>query len=767
MIIRKWKICLIFLCLLRLACPHVVFEEFGTMAGSVSYMHITLHINLTHVNNLVNEYTKQAKHLRTVLCNTYTRSIENSTNPATKVHLANQRDIAEGVIDTFIGAAEDAYIEIKNLRDILPMDQTMVPLRQHYRNSRSLKEEGLEKALGKLSSILGKKGIQIPSSTLGMIKVGMKTTKILKGISPLSMGFSLVKGIFGTFMGLYNAYQMEKLRNDLRGVIQKQSRVIEVLEDHQAVLEALAHELEEMRRLHRIQDTIRLQVIAAQLTRGLSSITSAAKQAVHAIQQAHHHRLAVDYYDPDTLNYIYETLENQAKDSKYHLLTRFPSDLFQLELSYLFDGVDVVLFLHVPMVPDDSLLTLYRLKPFPIPFSETMALLPRPSSTLLALSSSIPRSMTHIEHSDLVDCHQVNQVYLCERHGVLNNNIKSSCLGALFEQDIPIAQQICDLELVPYTESVLQLQNNWFLIYSPDMYTAYVQCLNTSSAAVPIQKGVNQIFVDPSCRMSLKNHSLTSDLSMKLDAEVTYFPWKVADLSAFQVTEEDIQAALEIRTSVGERNLFLADVVQHKHFSSRFPRWQWVMAALVFTALVALAIFVTLSIGTHRVISFRRRMRRIRDALDQIRPPPPPPPPALLARPRSRRPSIMADHDPEPEEQPPPMYPGLPNHPVFDEYELMNFTPRRLSDKFQHLSKSVSQLSARYSKSAKHRNSSIPSSRHASRLSFFNPEDTDVDAEVEMLTPSRQQPTPKLRTKTPSYLFLQATSSKDTENSDT
>ena len=648
MIIRKWKICLILLCLLRLACPHVVFEEFGTMAGSVSYMHITLHINLTHVNNLVNEYTKQAKDLRTVLCNTYTRSIENSTNPATKVHLANQRDIAEGVIDTFIGAAEDAYIEIKNLRDILPMDQTMVPLRQHYRNSRSLKEEGLEKALGKLSSI-----------------------------------------------------------------------------------------------------------------------TSAAKQAVHAIQQAHHHRLAVDYYDPDTLNYIYETLENQAKDSKYHLLTRFPSDLFQLELSYLFDGVDVVLFLHVPMVPDDSLLTLYRLKPFPIPFSETMALLPRPSSTLLALSSSIPRSMTHIEHSDLVDCHQVNQVYLCERHGVLNNNIKSSCLGALFEQDIPIAQQICDLELVPYTESVLQLQNNWFLIYSPDMYTAYVQCLNTSSAAVPIQKGVNQIFVDPSCRMSLKNHSLTSDLSMKLDAEVTYFPWKVADLSAFQVTEEDIQAALEIRTSVGERNLFLADVVQHKHFSSRFPRWQWVMAALVFTALVALAIFVTLSIGTHRVISFRRRMRRIRDALDQIRPPPPPPPPALLARPRSRRPSIMADHDPEPEEQPPPMYPGLPNHPVFDEYELMNFTPRRLSDKFQHLSKSVSQLSARYSKSAKHRNSSIPSSRHASRLSFFNPDDTDVDVEVEMLTPSRQQPTPKLRTKTPSYLFLQATSSKDTENSDT
>ena len=96
LIIKKWKTCLIFICLLRLACPHVVFEEFGTVAGSVSYMHITVHINLTHVNNSVMEYTRQGKHLKTILCNTCTLSIYNSTNPANRVHLANQRDIAEG-----------------------------------------------------------------------------------------------------------------------------------------------------------------------------------------------------------------------------------------------------------------------------------------------------------------------------------------------------------------------------------------------------------------------------------------------------------------------------------------------------------------------------------------------------------------------------------------------------------------------------------------------------------------------------------------------
>ena len=101
---------------------------------------------------------------------------------------------------------------------------------------------------------------------------------------------------------------MEKLQSDLWGVIQKQKQVIEALEDHQAILDSLVHDLDEMRRTHRIQDTIRLPVISAQLNQGLSTILTAAKQVIHAVQQAHHHCLAIDYYDPETLSYIYETL---------------------------------------------------------------------------------------------------------------------------------------------------------------------------------------------------------------------------------------------------------------------------------------------------------------------------------------------------------------------------------------------------------------------------------------------------------------------------
>ncbi len=742
---------------------HVVFEEFGTMAGSVSYMHVTLHINLTHVDNLVKEFKRSASIVQDTISELYRKSKMGNNNEAFKNTLDKNHIVATQVIATHILAAEEAQNEIAHIRGILPpATHQYHPGRMIYRENRSIQDQVVSKAAGEILAQLSKRGMNIPPNLLKKVGGFGKAIKIFRGVSPLSMGFSIAKGVFGTFMGLYNAFQMEKLRKDLNGVIQQQNKVIEVLEDHQLRLDSLQTELGEMKIQAQIYDTIKLPSLQAQLGRGIGIIKTAVKQAVHAVQQAHHHRLAIDYFDAETLQDIYQTIASQAEKAKYRLLTKFPSDLFQLEVSYMFDDQDVVLFLHVPLVPEDSLLTLYRLKPFPIPFSETRALLPKPSSTLLALSNRIPRAMTHLEHADLVDCHQVNQIYLCERHGVLQNQIKSSCLGALFEQDIPSAQQVCDLELVPYTESVLQLKNNWFLIYSPIMFTAYVKCLNESTDAKPIQVGVQQIFVDPSCQLDLKNHSLTSELSMKLDVEITYFPWKFADLKAFSITEEDIASALEVRTSAGERNLFLADVLQHKHFSSKIPPWQMVTAGLIATA-VLIGIFLIVSlVGTHRIVAFRRRMRRIRNAVENIQPL------RVASRPPSRMPSFS---------QPPgapPMYPGLPQEEkeqdAQQDYELMSFNPDNLSHSLHQLSR----VASRISKSPIFRSSSMPpptpTSRKSRMSTYHSDNDNDDDDSDNNRMPSSAAglfsrpasaaslfPKPMPRSRTPSYVFLKAT----------
>jgi len=780
-IFKLWKFFLMYNLLIRSCLPHVVFEEFGTMAGSVSYMHLTLHINLTHVENLAKEFKKQCIDMKDLISSLYAAIIAERKN-LNNEPLEKNRDNAVYMIDSYIESADDELRQLEHLRGVLPQDQRKTPQRLIYRESRSAEysfpsqdlfkklssNQHVSKGAREILELLGKKGLHL--SNTGNIKKVFKVAKVLKGISPLSMGFSLVKGVFGTFMGLYNAFQMEKLRSDLNGVIKTQNRVLEVLEDHQQQINNLESEMQDLKMKFRIYDAIKLPLVSAQMARGLKTVRSAMQQATHAVQEAHHHRLAIDYYDPETLRYLYETLETQAAESQYLLLTRFPSDLFQLELSYMYDGADLVLFLHVPMVPKESLLTLYRLKPFPIPFSETRALLPRPSSALLALSSGIPRSMTHIEHADLVDCHSVNQVYLCERHGVLKNHIKSTCLGALFEQDIKTAQQVCDLELIPYEEAVLQLRNNWFLIYSPVMHTAYIKCFNDSSSAKPIKVGVNQIFVDPSCRLNLLNHSLTSDLSMKLDSEITYFPWELADLSAFGVTEADIADALAVRTTAGEKNIYLADVIQHRQFSANFPRWKWVFATLIISGILLFIFFIFMSLGTHRIFAFRRRMRRIREAVETIGNIP-------GARHPSRRASLQQPLLNAPDAAPP-LYPGLPNSDQENGYEMMSFNPDTISQSLRSLarlsrsaSRLTNQLQSRMSSARSRRSASAPASGRSSKVSFFQPADEDdddvfsttshLDFQDERSVGPASAPTPSVRTKTPSYMFLKATNASE------
>ena len=728
---------------------HVVFEEFGTMAGSVSYMHVTLHINISHVENLIHSYMARANNIKERIEKVYDRAIADAQTKAGKEMYEDYKKQALGTLITFIGAADEDLIEIDNLRSILPQDRQYDPQRSAYRATRSLKmslsylgqagELLVQRTREQVVKRLKSKGFKPPDNYDGLAKFLYKGVKIFKGLSPFT---GIIGGVFGTFMGLFNMGQMSRLKNELAGIAYRQNRIIEVIQDHEHQLIAMGAALTEIQMVIKIANTVRMPVIETQLNRGLSVIRASLDQLTHAVQQAHHHRLAIDFLDPVSLEDLYSNLESQAAAAQYSLLTNHPSDLFQLEVSYMFDGKDIVLFLHVPMVQRQALLTLYKLKPFPIPFSKEMALLPKASSSLLALTRSEPRGMMQIEQGNLVDCHQVNHVYICERQGVYKKDIKSHCLGALFEQDIPLAQNICDLELVPYQEAVLQLKNNWFLIYSPYMFTTYIECRNASMAAQHISEGVNQIFIDPSCRASLKNHTLISDFSLKLDSDITYFPWKAGGLEVFNLNEDDIKAALEVKTSKGEQRLMVSDILQTKHMSSRFISWHWIIVALAFTAGVALIILIFISIGSHRVISFRRRMRRIRNALDLMNQPPPVAPP----RPEQRRLLPPRGYH----------YPALPDH--HQEYELMEAVNRRARS-LSKVDRLPSRMSSDFPPAA-----SAPPSRSDSVANLYLNDPARLPQPSPRLQQRRRRSCPdcseRSRPATPDYLFLKATAKR-------
>jgi hypothetical protein len=90
------------------------------------------------------------------------------------------------------------------------------------------------------------------------------------------------------------------------------------------------------------------------------------QRITNLVQQAQSKRLSVDLLTPKTLKLVFEHLQNQAEQSNLELLISKPSDLFQIETSYLHTNKTLTLILHVPMVGEENKLNLLQFIPFPL-----------------------------------------------------------------------------------------------------------------------------------------------------------------------------------------------------------------------------------------------------------------------------------------------------------------------------------------------------------------------------------------------------------------
>ncbi len=56
------------------------------------------------------------------------------------------------------------------------------------------------------------------------------------------------------------------------------------------------------------------------------------------------------------------------------------------------------------------------------------------------------RLLTKLSVLNLMDCHKINSMHLCEEHGVLKKDLNTTCLGSLYQQDFARAMALCDCD---------------------------------------------------------------------------------------------------------------------------------------------------------------------------------------------------------------------------------------------------------------------------------------------------------------------------------
>jgi len=582
---------------------HVIFESVGQMAGAISYQHAKLTLNLSSIFYQFEKYESSLQVLKQNLSDTPAPEISgrnfvgnpNSVNSIIK----DARRLNLDTIQLHINESEDMSDLVDTLRNILPEigDPKTAPP-QHLRAGRSAAFDSIKKKASKIKKFAS--FVSTASKIAGSFSSGVS------GVLGL---LSLPFGIFGTYMGLYNKDQINLVRKDLYTVIDSHNRLVELVQSQEETISTITAQVDDLTTILHLTVLQNPGYTSVRLSRIENQIKMRLNIAIHTIQQAQHRRLAVDFLSAEQLNILFVKLNEQAVQNGCQLLINHRSDLFQLETSYFFDGADVHLLLHVPMVPTDSLLRLFKLHPFPLPLSGSHVLVPAVKEDILAISSGFKRYSAQFSATDLLGCHVVNNIYLCERHGVLNSNLNSTCLGSLYMQDFDAVKRFCALEIHRTGEIVHQLLNNWYLVYTPSSQTIPISCFNGTQSERHISKGTSRIYISPGCRAHLDSHLIISDISVKLETDLLHFEWRWDEVSLEGLDSDTISPQLALLEESGLFRPTLSDLHELNLHQRQSASW-WTTLVNFVGNLVMLVLFTGLvTFISVRLYRFRKSQK--------------------------------------------------------------------------------------------------------------------------------------------------------------
>jgi hypothetical protein len=170
----------------------------------------------------------------------------------------------------------------------------------------------------------------------------------------LIVGSTILSRVFGTLMGWFTHRCLNNLRNQISEVKNEQHRLLQIQQMTMTRLDALEKFLREV--VVEMEKSENTWVNCFALDHARVQLHFYLQKLVRGLQAAHLCRLSVDLLDSKQLCHIFDTAAKQANAHNYQLMLEHPSDLFQIETSYIHNGQDVNLILHVPMVPPDFIL---------------------------------------------------------------------------------------------------------------------------------------------------------------------------------------------------------------------------------------------------------------------------------------------------------------------------------------------------------------------------------------------------------------------------
>ena len=178
----------------------------------------------------------------------------------------------------------------------------------------------------------------------------------------------------------------------------------------------------------------------------------------------------------------------------------------------------------------------------------------------------------------------------------------------------------CQMDVVPISEQVLQLTDNWFLIYSTVTFTTQINCLNLTASEHHLKIGMNKLLVSPTCQLQLNQHFVFADTSLKVENQIKQIQWNLEDIAFSEAEVSEAAKVLEQISAEGSNHPTLADVRQHSAQLKKFPKWRFFFILVGLLLIILLFFWIFCYVSTHCWIIVRNTIRLISNFIWPPRP---------------------------------------------------------------------------------------------------------------------------------------------------
>jgi hypothetical protein len=189
------------------------------------------------------------------------------------------------------------------------------------------------------------------------------------------------------------------------------------------------------------------------------------------------------------------------------------------------------------MVANSNLLNLYEFLPLPIhfDFAANISLTPDVGQTnLLAIGHS--QSFQAISITDLHACLHLGDTFFCKGRKVMETNLKSSCLGALYMANSHSIQTHCQFKIAEAREKIFELSKNTWAVYPIGKISTNQVCPTAKDiTAMQIQSG-DTIKIKPGCYVHTMDHVISADESEMIEIAIKTMDWarEITDLFHYE-----------------------------------------------------------------------------------------------------------------------------------------------------------------------------------------------------------------------------------------